>query len=160
MPRTGTNMDRGAAIYPWFCASWAAGTPFASATTGPREQLQAHKARALQQLREYAYAHSPFHRRFHAGRTDHPLRELPVLTKAMAIEHFDQLVTDPAVTLAESRPTWPPLRAASASMAATGWRPPRARPAGAGSSCGTWTSGSPCWPPTTGPWTGPAPPSA
>jgi hypothetical protein len=66
-----------------------------------REQLQAHQARALQQLREYVYAYSPFFRRFHAGRTDHPLRELPVLTKAMAMEHFDQLVTDPAVTLAE-----------------------------------------------------------
>jgi phenylacetate-CoA ligase len=66
-----------------------------------REQLQAHQARALRQAREHAYAHSPFYRRFHAGRTDRPLQELPVLTKAMVMEHFDELVTDPAVTLAE-----------------------------------------------------------
>jgi phenylacetate-CoA ligase len=66
-----------------------------------REQLQAHEARALGQLRDHAYAHSPFYRRFHAGRTDRPLTELPVLTKAMVMEHFDELVTDPAVKLAE-----------------------------------------------------------
>jgi phenylacetate-CoA ligase len=63
------------------------------------EQLQAHQARALRQLRDHAYAHSPFYQRFHAGRTDRPLHELPVLTKAMVMEHFDELVTDPAVTL-------------------------------------------------------------
>jgi phenylacetate-CoA ligase len=41
----------------------------------------------LRQLRGHAYAHSPFYRRFHAGRTDHPLHELPVLTKAIVMEH-------------------------------------------------------------------------
>ena len=46
-----------------------------------RQQLQAHQGRALQQLREYAYAHSPFYRCFHAGRTDRPLHELPVLPR-------------------------------------------------------------------------------
>jgi hypothetical protein len=65
------------------------------------QQLQAYQARALRQLRHNTYARSPFYRRFHAGRTDHPLHELPVLTKAMVIEHFDELVTDPAVRLAE-----------------------------------------------------------
>src|SRR5215218_4843066 len=65
------------------------------------EQLQGHQARALRQLRDHAYAHSPFYQRFHAGRTDRPLRELPVLTKAMVMEHFDELVTDPAVRLAD-----------------------------------------------------------
>ena len=66
-----------------------------------REQLQAYQARALRQLREHAYTHSPFYRRFHAGSIDRPLREVPVLTKAMVMEHFDELVTDPAVRLAE-----------------------------------------------------------
>ena len=65
------------------------------------QQLQAYQARALQQLRDHAYAHSPFYRRFHAGHADRPLTELPVLTKAMVMEHFDELVTDPAVRLAE-----------------------------------------------------------
>ena len=66
------------------------------------EQLQAHQARALRQLRDHAYAHSPFYQRFHAGRTDRPLTELPVLTKAMVMEHFDQLVADPAIRLADN----------------------------------------------------------
>jgi hypothetical protein len=47
-----------------------------------RVQLQAHQAHALRQLRDHAYAHSPFYQRFHAGLSDRPLRELPVLTKA------------------------------------------------------------------------------
>jgi phenylacetate-CoA ligase len=65
------------------------------------QQLQAYQARALRQLREHAYARSPFYRGFHAGRADRPLHELPVLTKAMVMEHFDELVTGPAVRLAE-----------------------------------------------------------
>ena len=36
------------------------------------QQLQAYQAQALRQLRDHAYAHSPFYRRFHAGRTDRP----------------------------------------------------------------------------------------
>jgi hypothetical protein len=63
------------------------------------QQLQAYQAQALRQLRDHAYAHSPFYRRFHAGRIDRPLHELPVLTKALVMEHFNQLVTDPAVRL-------------------------------------------------------------
>jgi len=66
-----------------------------------RAQLQAHQARALQQLRDHAYAHSLFYRRFHAGMSDRPLHQLPVLTKATLMEHFDELVTDPSVHLAE-----------------------------------------------------------
>jgi phenylacetate-CoA ligase len=63
------------------------------------QQLQAYQAQALRQLRDHAYAHSPFYRRFHAGRIDRPLHELPVLTKALVMEHFNQLVIDPAVRL-------------------------------------------------------------
>jgi phenylacetate-CoA ligase len=65
------------------------------------QQLQAYQAQALRQLRDHADAHSPFYRRFHAGRIDRPLHELPVLTKALVMEHFNQLVTDPAVRLTE-----------------------------------------------------------
>ena len=48
------------------------------------QPLQAHQAHALRQLRDHAYAHSPFYQRFHAGRTARPLHELPVPTKAMS----------------------------------------------------------------------------
>jgi putative adenylate-forming enzyme len=66
-----------------------------------RRQLEQHQARALRLLLEHAYARSPFYRRFHAGLTARPLRELPILTKALVMEHFDELVTDPSVRLAD-----------------------------------------------------------
>lgn len=64
-----------------------------------RQQLEHYQARALQICREYAYAHSPFYQQFHRGLTDRPLHELPVLTKSMLLEHFDELVTDRTLRL-------------------------------------------------------------
>jgi phenylacetate-CoA ligase len=66
-----------------------------------REQLAAHQARSLARLRRYAYAQSPFYRRFHAGLEQRPLAELPVLTKAALMEHFDELVTERKLRLAQ-----------------------------------------------------------
>ena len=68
-----------------------------------RAQLEVSQADALRQLREYAYAHSPFYQKFHQGLTDRPLNELPVLTKAMLMENFDELVTDPSIRLEKVR---------------------------------------------------------
>lgn len=68
-----------------------------------RAQLEAYQSEALNRLRQYAYKHSPFYQRFHKGLADRPLHELPVLTKAMMMEHFDELVTDRAVHLEEVR---------------------------------------------------------
>ena len=68
-----------------------------------RPQLETHQAESLRRLREHAYAHSPFYRKFHKGLTDRPLSELPVLTKAMLMEHFDEVVTDPAIRLERVR---------------------------------------------------------
>lgn len=64
-----------------------------------RQHLAQYQTRALQICREYAYAHSPFYQRFHQGLGDRPLQELPVLTKSMLMEHFDELVTDRTVQL-------------------------------------------------------------
>src|ERR671912_619390 len=66
-----------------------------------RRQLEEHQGRALHRMREYAYARSLFYRRFHKGFTDRPLGDLPILTKEMVMEHFDELVTDPTVRLAD-----------------------------------------------------------
>jgi phenylacetate-CoA ligase len=66
-----------------------------------RQQLAEHQGRALYRLREHAYARSPFYGRFHNGFTHRPLDNLPVLTKEMVMEHFDELVTDPTVRLAD-----------------------------------------------------------
>ena len=68
-----------------------------------RPQLQYYQQAALRACRDYAYAYSPFYQRFHRGLLDRPLQELPVLTKAMMMEQFDELVTDRAIHLAEVR---------------------------------------------------------
>lgn len=64
-----------------------------------RQQLDAYQADALRKLRHHAYAHSPFYGKFHKGLYDAPLQELPVLTKAMMMDNFDDLVTDRSVHL-------------------------------------------------------------
>lgn len=66
-----------------------------------RANLENYQAQALHACRQSAYEHSPFYRRFHYGLTGRPLQELPVLTKAMMMEHFDELVTDRAIHLQE-----------------------------------------------------------
>src|SRR5215203_5313929 len=66
-----------------------------------RRQLEEHQRRALHRMREYAYARSLFYRRFHKGFTDRPLGDLPILTKEMVMERFDELVTDPTVRLVD-----------------------------------------------------------
>jgi putative adenylate-forming enzyme len=68
-----------------------------------RPQLMAYQRKALQQLRENAYARSPFYQRFHRGLFDHPLQDLPVLTKSIMMENFDELVTDRSVRLDKVR---------------------------------------------------------
>lgn len=65
------------------------------------QQVKAYQASALRKLRDYAYEHSPFYQHFHQGLYDAPLQELPVLTKALLMEHFDELVTDRAIGLEE-----------------------------------------------------------
>ncbi len=64
-----------------------------------RPQLEAYQAESLRRLREHTYAHSPFYQKFHKGLANRPLHELPVLTKAMLMEHFDELVTDRSIRL-------------------------------------------------------------
>jgi putative adenylate-forming enzyme len=66
-----------------------------------RAALDADQASDLAILRAFAYERSPFYRRFHAGLFDRPLAELPVLTKGLLMEHFDELVTDRAVQLVD-----------------------------------------------------------
>jgi putative adenylate-forming enzyme len=68
-----------------------------------RSQLEDHQTMALRELRNYAYARSPFYQQFHKGLMDRPLAELPVLTKAMLMENFDHLVTDRTLHLENIR---------------------------------------------------------
>jgi len=68
-----------------------------------RSQLETYQTEGLRELRQYAYERSPFYQKFHKGLTERPLHELPVLTKAMMMEHFDELVTDRTLHLQEVR---------------------------------------------------------
>jgi len=67
------------------------------------QQLESYQTEALRKLRQYAYEKSPFYQKFHKGLTERPLHELPVLTKAMMMEHFDELVTDRRLHLEDVR---------------------------------------------------------
>lgn len=65
------------------------------------EQIATHQVIQLRRLRAFAYDHSRFYRRFHAGCIGKPLHELPVLTKAELMKSFDDLVTDSDIRLAD-----------------------------------------------------------
>jgi putative adenylate-forming enzyme len=66
-----------------------------------RARLEAHQQQSASKLRSWALARSPFYRRFHRGLDGKPLSDLPILTKAILMENFDELVTDPSIRLAE-----------------------------------------------------------
>ncbi|MDD7921290.1 phenylacetate--CoA ligase family protein [Actinomycetospora callitridis] len=66
-----------------------------------RGALLAHQSRALTELRAFACDRSSFYRRFHRGMGDAPLGELPVLTKAVVMEHFDEVCTRPEIRIAD-----------------------------------------------------------
>src|SRR5262245_53892808 len=66
-------------------------------------QIENYRAEHVSALRTYAYEHSPFYRRFHAGAQAKALHELPVLTKSELMNHFDDLVTDRSVRLRDIR---------------------------------------------------------
>jgi phenylacetate-CoA ligase len=68
-----------------------------------RQQLVDYQVRAMRACREYTYTYSPFYQQFHRGLMDRPLQELPVLTKAMLMEHFDEVVTDRTIHLEDVR---------------------------------------------------------
>ena len=66
-----------------------------------RAQIDLHQQRQLSELRRFVLERSPFYRRFHRGLDQGPLADLPILTKAVMMENFDDLVTDRAVRLAD-----------------------------------------------------------
>ena len=66
-----------------------------------RTVLLEHQARSLHELRRWAVSKSPFYRELHAGLEDAPLGALPVVTKSMLMERFDQVVTDRSIRIAD-----------------------------------------------------------
>lgn len=64
-----------------------------------RDQVLSHQANGLRALRDLALARSPFYRELHRGLGDAPLEALPIVTKAMLMDRFDDVVTDREVRL-------------------------------------------------------------
>ncbi|QDG67768.1 phenylacetate--CoA ligase family protein [Pseudarthrobacter sp. NIBRBAC000502772] len=64
-------------------------------------RITAHQDHALQELRRAAYAGSEFYRRHHTGLHDAPLDQLPPVTKADLMAHFDEAVTTPDLRRAD-----------------------------------------------------------
>lgn len=64
-------------------------------------RITRHQDHALQQLRQAAYTGSDFYRRHHAGLHDAPLHQLPPVTKADLMEHFDEAITTAGPKLAD-----------------------------------------------------------
>ena len=66
-----------------------------------RAELLVRQSTALRELRDFAVGRSPFYRDLHRGLEDAPLESLPVVTKPMLMERFDDVVTDRDVRLAD-----------------------------------------------------------
>ena len=64
-----------------------------------RDKIKHHQEKELKKLREYAYAHSPFYKKFHQGLENRPLNELPILTKKELMNSWDEIVTDRSLHL-------------------------------------------------------------
>ncbi len=65
------------------------------------EKFGKYQGSELAKLRSFVYAHSSFYRKFHRNLEHRPLAELPILTKTMVMEHFDEIVTDRSVRLTD-----------------------------------------------------------
>lgn len=69
--------------------------------TRPLEELLAARDAEVARLIRYSRDASPFYAEFHRGLGEAPLAELPVLTKGVMMERFDDLVTDRQIRLAD-----------------------------------------------------------
>jgi phenylacetate-CoA ligase len=63
------------------------------------DQLRAHQRQRLTEVVEHARTRSAFYRRLYAGIDEIDLEHLPVIDKATVMDHFDELVCDPRLTL-------------------------------------------------------------
>jgi phenylacetate-coenzyme A ligase PaaK-like adenylate-forming protein len=67
------------------------------------QRIAGFQAKRLQQLRRFAQDRSLFYKRLHKGFENRPLSELPILTKRLLMDGYDDIVTDRAIRLADVR---------------------------------------------------------
>lgn len=75
-----------------------------------RQHVLSFQSGQLDELRRFAYKHSDFYRQFHKGLESAPLSQLPVLTKRMLMNNWDDVVTDKLLKLDEVKPFIETLR--------------------------------------------------
>ena len=68
----------------------------------PPSIIPAIQHEKFRRLLRYVAERSPFYRRFHRGMENRPLTDLPVLTKSLLMENFDELVTDRSIRLSDA----------------------------------------------------------
>jgi len=66
-------------------------------------QLLEYQEQSFAALRQFAYKNSPFYQKFHKGLEKASLKDLPVLTKSMIMDNFNDFVTDRTLRLEEVR---------------------------------------------------------
>jgi putative adenylate-forming enzyme len=67
-----------------------------------RQDVLGYQRERFEGLLRHALAHSPYYREtLGTGAAERPLEELPVLPKALLMEHFDDVVTDPRLRRAD-----------------------------------------------------------
>ncbi len=65
------------------------------------EQLRTHQRTRMAETLRFAREKSPFYARFHKGKEDRRLEDLPIITKSILMESIYDLFTDRAVRLAD-----------------------------------------------------------
>jgi phenylacetate-coenzyme A ligase PaaK-like adenylate-forming protein len=75
--------------------------PFERSCRWTSDQLAKHQREQLAAARRFAREKSLFYARFHRGLENRPLEDLPILTKSIMMENFDDLITDRAVRLSD-----------------------------------------------------------
>lgn len=75
-----------------------------------RQHVLSFQSGQLDELRRFTYENSNFYRQFHKGLENAPLSQLPVLTKRMLMDNWDDVVTDKSLKLDEVKPFIETLR--------------------------------------------------
>ncbi|WP_310461939.1 AMP-binding protein [Sphaerotilus sp.] len=88
---------------PWagWIAPWTARNPWGGASSGARAAEPSVVEQRQRSLLDHAYARSAFYRQHHgvaAGDAPRAWADLPPVTKPQLMQHFDDWVTDPAIT--------------------------------------------------------------
>ncbi|HRJ29824.1 MAG TPA: hypothetical protein PLV21_03610 [Cyclobacteriaceae bacterium] len=85
----------------FICDVFAKRNELKQSYSSDRDELLKKQQKDLNTLREFTYSKSAFYRTFHRGLFNAPLGELPVMTKKLLMENYNEIVTDPNISKSE-----------------------------------------------------------